>query len=335
MKTSILLIFALFADARLLKKEISRDLEEKRSDDGGAASTRIIGGYTAEEDRYSYAVSLQTISHFCGGSLIAKDMVLSAAHCAGGSYDAIIGRHDHNDWDGDRIDVEEEYEHPAYTKTTNNYDVMLLKLARTTRANVTPVQLNKVDSTPSAFSSTTVLGWGITESGKTSDELKEVEVSVASRESCKRSYGSNLITDAMLCASDPGIADSCQGDSGGPLVVKGNSADTDLLVGIVSWGYGCGDVNYPGVYARVSSAYDWIREKVCEKSEDEDAKRRFQCFSSNPEGVTETTQTDTTGETDNGVDNGDDQLYIEDQDDDWWNSWTETVSIWWDSVWNP
>lgn len=360
MKTSVLLIaqiFALSAEARLRQK--TEDLQKKQSDDGGAASTRIINGSPAEEDRYSYAVSLQTRSHFCGGSLIANDMVLSAAHCAGGSYDAIIGRHDHNDFlDGDTVDVFKEYVHPAYMESSNNYDVVVLELARATSANVTPVKLNSSGSTPSDSSPATVIGWGVTESGNTSDELREVEVSIVSQESCKRSYGSNEIKDAMLCAADPG-EDSCQGDSGGPLIVTGNSADTDLQVGIVSWGYGCGQPNYPGVYTRVSSAYDWIREKVCDRSKDEDAKRRFQCPSSNtaptpavnaettlfptPAVVAETTQTGSgaestismTGESDSGIDNGAGQWYYEDEDDDswWWDSWVQEISSFWDNLW--
>mmetsp|Transcript_759 Transcript_759/g.1205 ORF Transcript_759/g.1205 Transcript_759/m.1205 type:complete len:344 (+) Transcript_759:265-1296(+) len=343
MKTSsaILLaqLFALSTEARLWQKA-SRDLQEKRSDDGGdvVKSTRIVGGYEATEDRYSFAVSLQTSSHFCGGSLLAKDMVLSAAHCAdGGSlprYDVVIGRHDHDEyWDGDRVDVAREYIHPNYNEFTNNYDVMVVKLARSTRADVATIKLNSSTSKPSSGQPVTVVGWGVTESGYTSDELREVEVTAVSPFSCRSSYGFDVITDEMLCGGDP-YEDSCQGDSGGALFLKGDSAEDDLQVGIVSWGYGCADRNYPGVYARVSSAYDWVRDIVCENSQDEDARSRYQCTgavsgNSTPAPTPESTFVATVDDFDYIDDYSNDDIL-----DDWWASWTNTVSSWLDSWWN-
>lgn len=80
-------------------------------------------------------------------------------------------------------------------------------------------------------------------------------MTVIDRATCNGNYGSNSITDRMICAADPG-KDSCQGDSGGPLINK----STKELVGVVSWGYGCADPNYPGVYANpvVADVRDWI-----------------------------------------------------------------------------
>jgi len=62
----------------------------------------------------------------------------------------------------------------------------------------------------------------------------------------------------MMCAADTN-QDSCQGDSGGPLY----DSENDALVGVVSWGYGCALASYPGVYARVSNQFSWIREEIC------------------------------------------------------------------------
>jgi len=349
MKTSPILfivqLFALSTEARLRQKT-----SNARSDDGSTiASTRIVGGDEAVEDRYSFAVSLQSGGHFCGGSLIARDMVLSAAHCADGgfpSYDALIGRHDHDEWDGDRVDAVREYIHPYYRQTTNNYDVMVVKLSRPTSANVATVKLNSSNSIPSSGEPVTVVGWGVTELGTTSDELNEVEVTAVSQTSCSSSYGFGVIKDQMLCAADPN-EDSCQGDSGGPLFLKGADAESDVQVGVVSWGYGCADRDYPGVYARVSSVYDWIKDRVCEDSQDEDARSRFECTGSSNSipsptpGGTATATTSTTIDDDDYDDiNYDDMNYDDDDDDfavivdDWWNSWTNTVNDWWNSWWN-
>mmetsp|Transcript_6478 Transcript_6478/g.9455 ORF Transcript_6478/g.9455 Transcript_6478/m.9455 type:complete len:379 (-) Transcript_6478:116-1252(-) len=356
MKTSPILVitqlFILSTEARLWQKiSNARDLQERQSDDGSIeATTRIFGGGEAEEDRYSFTVSFQQFgSHFCGGSLIARDMVLSAAHCADVySYDAVIGRHDHDEWDGDRVDVIWQYIHPNYSDSTNNYDIMVVKLSRPTSANVATVKLNSSNSIPSSGQSVTVVGWGVTELGSTSDELNEVEVTVVSQASCRSSYGSNLIKDEMLCAADPN-QDSCQGDSGGPLFLKGADAESDVQVGVVSWGYGCADEFYPGVYARVSSAYDWIKDKVCEHSQDEDARSEFQCIGSSnstpPPSPGGTFSTDDVNYDDINYDdfnyddiNYDDFSYDDDDFvdavDNWWNSWTNTVNDWWNSWWN-
>jgi len=85
----------------------------------------------------------------------------------------------------------------------------------------------------------------------------EVDVTVTTNELCNNVYGS--INDLHICAMDPG-KDSCQGDSGGPLVVKEN--DRWTLIGVVSFGYGCAQPDVPGVYARVTQRFDWIKENT-------------------------------------------------------------------------
>jgi len=67
----------------------------------------------------------------------------------------------------------------------------------------------------------------------------------------------------MVCAGLlEGGKDSCQGDSGGPLVVRAENADTAIIYGIVSWGYGCALPNLPGVYTRVTRYVDWIQSNM-------------------------------------------------------------------------
>jgi len=245
--------------------------------------TRIIGGSESTKGRYSYAVALATRGgHFCGGSLIAPDVVLSAAHCTGGgSYNAIIGRHDlDNWWEGDSIAKSYEVLHPQYRSSSTNNDFALIFLSRSTNVDVEYIRMNSDSANPSPGESVHVMGYGDTNPSEsittTSDTLRDVEVKVMSNAECSQSRGyvgwsyqsyQGDITDQMLCAKDDN-EDSCQGDSGGPLVVRGNDPDgsEDVQVGVVSWGIGCASSSFPGVYARVSSAYGWIKKEVCDKS---------------------------------------------------------------------
>ena len=95
-----------------------------------AKTKRVIGGTDVIPGRHSYAVSL--VKHFgsiyCGGSLIAPDIVLSAAHCAGGSYAVLIGTHDLYSGEGDEIEVSREIVHPDYEPQSEDNDFMVLVL---------------------------------------------------------------------------------------------------------------------------------------------------------------------------------------------------------------
>jgi trypsin len=240
--------------------------------------TRIIGGDKAVEDRYAYAVSLfDSYGHFCGGSLIAEDVVLSAAHCDSqgrGNYNAVVGRHAHTDNDGQEFSVKTALPHPDYDDKTTDNDFMLIFLNESATSNEF-VRLNTDEATPEVGSAVTVMGWGDidpTDEQELSSELMEVDVNVITNEECEKSDGDfgsyeDQITSHMLCAREEGGGeDSCQGDSGGPLVIKGADSSEDVQVGVVSWGIGCATADYPGVYARISSQYDWIKSEVCKGS---------------------------------------------------------------------
>eukprot|EP00804_Cyclotella_cryptica_P013972 CCRYP_002483-RB/>CCRYP_002483-RB protein AED:0.35 eAED:0.37 QI:166/0.71/0.5/1/0.42/0.5/8/0/425 len=245
---------------------------------------RVIGGRESAGGRYSYAVSLaDNIGAFCGASLIAPDVVLSAAHCSGGSYRAIIGRHDLDTNEGDEVEIKKEIVHPQYDASITDNDFMLLILERPTTAKVAMVQLNDDPLVPEVGSEVIVMGWGDTTADdltmETSSVLMEVSVNVISNTQCQAAKGKHngysdsydgWITEHMLCAVDEN-EDSCQGDSGGPLVVRnGNNKATgenDVQVGVVSWGIGCATNTYPGVYAPIRDdtngtshniAIDWV-----------------------------------------------------------------------------
>jgi len=264
----------------LLRRRDNVQAVTATADDTRELNTRIIGGSEATEDRYSYAVSLQDrIGHFCGGSLIAKDVILTAAHCQGGQYDVVLGRHDLDDNDGEVIGMKRELPHPNYNARSTDNDFMLVFLDEAASTNnVDLVTLNSDSSVPSVGEEVTVMGWGDTDIrddvSELSDVLMNVKVNTISNQECDDSEGTiggyyddynGQITQNMLCAR-ANLQDSCQGDSGGPLVIKGNGSSNDIQVGVVSWGIGCASQSFPGVYARVSRAYDWIQSEVCKGS---------------------------------------------------------------------
>ena len=209
-----------------------------------------------------------SMGHFCGGSLIAKSVVLSAVHCQGGDYKIALGRHDVSKC-GQLVEVHCKVPHKKYNNDTTDNDFMLVFLKDPAELKEGQVGLVKVNNDASLLAEcddVTVMGWGVTNTntGLLSDVLMEVDVSVVTNKKCDTSSdGSDSykgqITENMLCAMDKG-EDSCQGGSGGPLVLG------DTQVGVVSWGIGCADPKFPGVYAHVSKAYDWIACEVCREN---------------------------------------------------------------------
>jgi len=127
-----------------------------------------------------------------------------------------------------------------------------------------PVTIDDGSQNLPAGTDVTVMGWGNTRdsffNGRPSDILLEVEVDIVSNAECNSDYGGG-VTSNMICAAREG-KDACQGDSGGPLVVRGADYTQDVVVGIVSWGIGCANPRYPGVYSRISQGYDWISSIV-------------------------------------------------------------------------
>lgn len=190
----------------------------------------------------------------CGASLVAPNVILSAAHCSGYISSVRIGRHNllDNSEQYETFTIAEQVPHPDFNSQTLDYDYMMLKLNGS--SSYTPVTLDDGSVNLSPGTDLTVMGWGSTSSGgSVSSVLMEVEVDAYSNADCNAAYA-NTITDRMICAARP-TQDSCQGDSGGPII----DTASGVQIGVVSWGSGCADPNFPGVYARVSSEISWIQ----------------------------------------------------------------------------
>ncbi|TRY95793.1 hypothetical protein DNTS_024803, partial [Danionella cerebrum] len=235
---------------------------------------RIVGGSDAPEGAWPWMVSLHSPSfsgHFCGGSLISSEWVLSAAHCLASvdmsSVLVYMGRRKQQGVHVHEINrsVDSFLIHPSYNRDTYNNDIGLLRLSSSVEfdAFIKPVCLAAENSTFSSGTSSWLIGWGQTDTGVNLSDpgtLQEAEVRVVLNSECNRLLGAQ-ITENMMCAGlQQGGKDTCQGDSGGPMV----SQQCSLWVqsGIISRGHDCGQPNEPGVYTRVSQYQNWIMSSI-------------------------------------------------------------------------
>lgn len=241
---------------------------------------RIVGGTVATPHEYPWQVLLQiTIApyvYLCGGSVITPQYILTAAHCVTDNGVAVpaakikvyAGVHDRRQLGNTRVQSRTGAQlvvHGAYDAYSYDYDIAVVKLDRALTINtyVKTIRLAKNSETNlfAAGNDVIVSGWGTTSSGGSSSQyLRKTTIDIVSRATCNRenSYAGS-ITYRMLCAARAG-KDSCQGDSGGPLFLR--SGDMYKQVGIVSWGEGCADPAYPGVYTHLGVLRNWVATKV-------------------------------------------------------------------------
>ncbi|XP_078067111.1 chymotrypsinogen A-like [Mustelus asterias] len=229
--------------------------------------SRIVNGESAVPGSWPWQVSLQQRSgfHFCGGSLINENWVVTAAHCSVSTrHVVVVGDYNKCSADGksQSIAVAKAITHPDWNSNTINYDITLVKLSSPVTFNqqVSPVCLAGASDIVSAGKMCVTTGWGLTNSNAfgTPCILQQTSLPILSKTQCQKYWG-NMISDVMVCAGASG-ASSCMGDSGGPLVCQERGAWT--LVGIVSWGSGSCSTRRPGVYARVNEFSNWIDQTL-------------------------------------------------------------------------
>ncbi|XP_017017894.1 serine protease 1-like [Drosophila kikkawai] len=227
---------------------------------------RITNGRNAAENQFPYQVGLSFSSSdggwWCGGSIIANNWVLTAAHCTSGASSATI-------YYGATVRTSPKFthtvaskdfvQHANYLSLTVRNDISLIKTpAVTFSAAVNKIALPAIASSYSTYVGQTAVasGWGLTSDTATAvaKDLQYTDLTVISNAECLKSFSSLIVTSRVICVATPNSVSTCQGDSGGPLALDGT------LIGITSFGSpdGC-EVGAPAAFTRVTSYLDWIK----------------------------------------------------------------------------
>jgi secreted trypsin-like serine protease len=226
--------------------------------------SKIIGGSTAVISQYPWQIFLVSGSYMCGGSIINKDWVITAAHCVQGisasSMRIIAGTSTPYSF-GTRYNVSQVYVHPGYSSTTLDDDIALLRTSSSIACtNCTPIKLVTSEVADEGYTvpgvMTTISGWGLT---SVSPEVSPTNLMVAQipiiSDATALSVWQTIPGTNIMAGYANGNKDACSGDSGGPMSVS--VWGEPRLAGIVSWGSKNCDTY--GGYTRVSLFDYWIK----------------------------------------------------------------------------
>jgi len=239
----------------------------------------IVAGFKPKSGTYPWFARATIFNHStwarCGGNLVSPEFVLTSAHCItsnfrkSGGYEigALCPKMGKFNCGQKRIRRKklQIFIHPEYNLSTYEHDVALVRIAKVTSIAPVDMDLDNIAAKYPRGARLWTAGFGRRSTyGGFLDTLHHAKLAYKPNKMCIKKYGytKEQIKDSMLCAYFHGKRDACAGDSGGPLYDKNSTK----LVGLVSWGKGCAQVNFPGVYTRVASESEWLKKMICNKS---------------------------------------------------------------------
>jgi secreted trypsin-like serine protease len=243
---------------------------------------KIVGGKKARADAWSWMAGIVETNKsrpFCGASLIAKQWILTAAHCVKNrspeSINIIINQaHLASSDTGERKKVEQIIIHPLYrnSKILDN-DLALIKLS--TESIYPPLTLLPSHSNQGAPKTHAIaMGWGnssYSDPNEFPSQLQQIDMSIISQKQCLSAYDKSIInnktlSDNMICAGfslETKGKGSCRGDSGSPLIIFDKEAQLWKQIGLTSWAEGCGLKGFYNVYTRLQNYIPFISATIC------------------------------------------------------------------------
>jgi len=239
-----------------------------------STESRIVGGEAASDYAWPWQVYITYKGQFiCGGTLVDKRHVVTAGHCIlsnnAKDFRVRVGAHSmvRRGYLGTLYRVSSVNRNENYADAENGYDIAIISLAYpigvSDTVNVICLPTDSNLNVPT-YSPVVITGFGLTtEDGSLPNTLQQAIIQLLP--ACNDAYPS-FNSATQLCAGlQGGGKDTCQGDSGGPLIYQPHKSEQWVLIGITSYGNGCARVNYPGVYTKVSSYLDWIKQTIAKQ----------------------------------------------------------------------